>query len=54
MAHPHETAGQHMEQEATDKLVDFELHGFTTVPILSVPIAEDDLAIVDRQDTIIG
>jgi hypothetical protein len=42
-----------MKQEAADKLVGCQCHGFDTVRRPAVPISESDLAVLEGQDAMI-
>ena len=54
MADSHETFGQHMKQETSDKFLDWECSGFQPVPVFSITVGESNLPIFDRKDPVVG
>ena len=54
MAHPHETLGDNVEQEAANELLGAERHQFTPILVFSIAVSEGDFTAVDRADAIIG
>ncbi len=47
MADSHETFGDDMKQEASDKFLDWECSGFQPIPVFSIAVSEGNLSIVD-------
>jgi hypothetical protein len=50
----HETIRQDVEQKALDKLVGVENRCLFPIAVLAIAIAQSDLAMIDREDPIIG
>ena len=51
---PHEALGEHVEQEAADKLLRGEAHHFGLVPMRVVSVVEADLAVLAVQDALVA
>lgn len=54
MADSHETFGDDMEQEASDKFLDWECSGLEPIFVFSIAVSESNLAIVGREDPVVG
>jgi len=54
MADALKTVGQHVEQEAADELIRFQSHDFLPAVMAIVPPVECDLAVVDREQAVVG
>jgi len=50
----HEAIGQDVEEEAADEFVGIERDGLFSIPIFSISIAQDDLAVLDVEDAVVG
>jgi hypothetical protein len=50
----HETIRQDVEQKAFDKLVGVENRCLFPIAVLAIAIAQSDLAMIDREDPIVG
>jgi hypothetical protein len=50
----HEAFWQDVEQEAADKFVGIKEDGLFSIAIFSIPVAQDNLAVVDSKDAVIG
>jgi len=51
---PHEALGEHVEQEAADRLLRGEAHHFGLVPMRAVSVVEADLAVLAVQDALVA
>ena len=54
MTDTHEAIGKDVEEEAADELLGVERLGFEPISVFSVPVAEGDLTVLHRQDTVVG
>ena len=54
MTDAHEAIGKDVEEEAADELLGVERLGFEPISVFSVPVAEGDLTVLHRQDTVVG
>ena len=54
MTDSHETFGDDMEQEPLDKFLDWECSGFQPIFVFSITVSESNLAIVGREDPVVG
>ena len=50
----HEAVGQEVEQEAADKFVGLKIRRLFPIAVFAISIAQNDLAVIDSEDTIIG
>jgi len=49
----HEAVGQHMEEEAADKLLGVKGQRLFSIPVFSVPVGEGNFSVLDFEDTVI-
>lgn len=50
----HEAIGQDVEEEAADEFVGLKRDGLFSIPIFSISIAQDNLAVLDVEDAVVG
>jgi len=50
----HEAFGQDVKQEAADEFVGIQDDGLFSIAIFSISVTQGDLAVVDRENTVIG
>ena len=53
MADAHKAVGQHMEEEAADKLLGVKGQRLFSIPVFSVPVGEGNFSVLDFEDTVI-
>ena len=49
----HKAVGQHMEEEAADKLLGVKGQRLFSIPVFSVPVGEGNFSVLDFEDTVI-
>jgi hypothetical protein len=50
----HETIGQDVKQEATDKFLGIQEEGLFLIPLFSISVAQGDFSVLDLENTIVG
>ena len=54
MTDAHESIGEDVKQESPDKLHGRQCHRLELIPIFSIPVEESNLAVLDREDGMVG
>jgi len=54
VTHSHEAFWQNVKQEAADKFLGGESHGFEPIFVFSIPVSEGDLTVFHAEDAVVG
>ena len=54
VTHSHEAFWQNVKQEAVDKFLGGESHGFEPIFVFSIPVSEGDLTVFHAEDAVVG